>query len=133
MNLIKYRYLYFAISLAVIIPGILALIFWKLPLGIDFTGGSLLEVKFASGNPPTIALTATATEVVRRAVPAPAWTVALGRITVVFGVGQCLGPIAAGMHADSAPGIATGLAASAVLLVAGAAIAPLQRSGSSTR
>ncbi len=55
MNLIKYRYLYFAISLVIIIPGILALIFWKLPLGIDFTGGSLLEVKFASGNPPTIA------------------------------------------------------------------------------
>jgi preprotein translocase subunit SecF len=53
MNLIKYRYLYFAISLLVIIPGILALIFWKLPLGIDFTGGSLLDVKFASGTPPT--------------------------------------------------------------------------------
>jgi preprotein translocase subunit SecF len=55
MNLIKYRYLYFAISLLVIVPGILALIFWKLPLGIDFTGGSLLEVQFTSGNPPAIA------------------------------------------------------------------------------
>ena len=46
MNLIKYRYWYFAISLVIIIPGILALIFWGLPLGIDFTGGSLLDVKF---------------------------------------------------------------------------------------
>jgi len=55
MNLIKYRYLYFAISLLVIVPGVLALIFWKLPLGIDFTGGSLLEVQFKSGNPPAIA------------------------------------------------------------------------------
>jgi preprotein translocase subunit SecF len=55
MNLIKYRYWYFAISLVVIIPGILALIFWGLPLGIDFTGGSLLEVQFKSGNPPSIA------------------------------------------------------------------------------
>ena len=55
MNLIKYRYLYFGISLLVIIPGVLALIVWGLPLGIDFTGGSLLEVKFASGQPPTIA------------------------------------------------------------------------------
>jgi preprotein translocase subunit SecF len=53
MNLIKYRYLYFAISLLIIIPGLLALIFWKLPLGIDFTGGSLLDVRFVSGNPPT--------------------------------------------------------------------------------
>ena len=59
MNLIKYRYLYFAISLLVIIPGVLALIFWKLPLGIDFTGGSLLEVQFQSGNPPAIADVAT--------------------------------------------------------------------------
>jgi preprotein translocase subunit SecF len=55
MNLIKYRYLYFAISLVIIIPGVLALIFWGLPLGIDFTGGSLLDVQFKSGNPPTIA------------------------------------------------------------------------------
>jgi preprotein translocase subunit SecF len=55
MNLIKYRYLYFAISLAIIVPGILALIFWGLPLGIDFTGGSLLDVQFKSGTPPTIA------------------------------------------------------------------------------
>jgi preprotein translocase subunit SecF len=55
MNLIKYRYWYFAISLVVIVPGILALIFWGLPLGIDFTGGSLLDVQFKSGNPPTSA------------------------------------------------------------------------------
>jgi preprotein translocase subunit SecF len=55
MNIIKYRYLYFAISLLVIIPGIIALAVWKLPLGIDFTGGSLLEVRFTSGNPPSFA------------------------------------------------------------------------------
>jgi preprotein translocase subunit SecF len=55
MNIIKHRYLYFAISLLVIIPGILALAVWKLPMGIDFTGGSLLEVRFESGNPPSTA------------------------------------------------------------------------------
>ncbi len=54
MNIIKNRYLYFGISLLVIIPGLLALIFWKLPLGIDFTGGSLVEVKFESGTPPSV-------------------------------------------------------------------------------
>jgi preprotein translocase subunit SecF len=54
MNLIKYRYLYFAISLAVIVPGIIALILWGLPLGIDFTGGSLLDVQFKSGNTPAL-------------------------------------------------------------------------------
>lgn len=52
MNIIKYRYIYFAISLLVILPGIIALAIWGLPLGIDFTGGSLLEVRFDSGIPP---------------------------------------------------------------------------------
>ena len=51
MNIIKNRYLYFAISLIVIIPGVIALFLWGLPLGIDFTGGSLLEVRFSSGQP----------------------------------------------------------------------------------
>lgn len=55
MNIIKHRYIYFAISLLVILPGLIALILWGLPLGIDFTGGSLLEVQFASGQPPAIA------------------------------------------------------------------------------
>jgi len=54
MNIIKYRYIYFGISLLVIVPGIIALILWGLPLGIDFTGGSLLEVQFVSGQPPAI-------------------------------------------------------------------------------
>jgi preprotein translocase subunit SecF len=54
MKIIKYRYIYFGISLLVIVPGIIALILWGLPLGIDFTGGSLLEVQFVSGKPPTI-------------------------------------------------------------------------------
>jgi preprotein translocase subunit SecF len=54
MNIIKFRYIYFGISLLVIIPGIIALILWGLPLGIDFTGGSLLEVQFASGQQPAI-------------------------------------------------------------------------------
>jgi len=51
MNIIKNRYLYFAISLIIIIPGVIALFLWGLPLGIDFTGGSLLEVRFSSGQP----------------------------------------------------------------------------------
>lgn len=53
MNIIKHRYLYFAISLLVIIPGIVALIIWGLPLAIDFTGGSVLEVTFANATVPT--------------------------------------------------------------------------------
>ncbi len=56
MNIIKNRYLYFWISLIVIIPGLVFMVLnWTkpgatgpFPLGIDFTGGSLLEVKFDS-------------------------------------------------------------------------------------
>jgi preprotein translocase subunit SecF len=51
MNIVKHRYLYFAISLVVIIPGIIALLVWGFPLAIDFTGGSLLDVTF-SGQAP---------------------------------------------------------------------------------
>lgn len=46
MNLIKYRNFFFAFSLLIIIPGLLALSIWHLRLGIDFQGGSLWEVKF---------------------------------------------------------------------------------------
>jgi preprotein translocase subunit SecF len=52
INIVKYRYYYFGISLLVIIPGLLALIFWGLPLAIDFTGGSLLDIRFDSGTRP---------------------------------------------------------------------------------
>ncbi len=51
MNIVKRRYLYFAISLVVIIPGLIALLVWGFPLAIDFTGGSLLDVTF-SGQAP---------------------------------------------------------------------------------
>ena len=53
MNIVKHRYLYFAISLIVIMPGIAALLMWGLPAGIDFTGGSLLEIHFNSTLPET--------------------------------------------------------------------------------
>jgi preprotein translocase subunit SecF len=52
MNIIKWRYLFFGISLVIIIPGIISLIAWGFPLAIDFTGGSLLQIKFDNGNTP---------------------------------------------------------------------------------
>ncbi len=46
--------LFFGISLLVIIPGLIALIVWGFPLGIDFTGGSLLQVQLESGTTPAV-------------------------------------------------------------------------------
>lgn len=46
MKLINYRNLFFTLSLLVIVPGILAVFTWGLNLGIDFSGGTLWEVKF---------------------------------------------------------------------------------------
>lgn len=43
-NIMKWRWLFFAISLSVIIPGVVSLVLFKLKPGIDFTGGSLLEI-----------------------------------------------------------------------------------------
>lgn len=45
IDFMKYRWLYFAISLAVIIPGVFSLLTHGLKLGVDFTGGTLWEVK----------------------------------------------------------------------------------------
>jgi preprotein translocase subunit SecF len=46
LDLVHRRKLWYSISLALIIPGLLALIFWHLHLGIDFTGGSVWELQF---------------------------------------------------------------------------------------
>ncbi len=51
MNLLGKRYLFFAISAIVILPGLIILATGGLPLSIDFTGGSLLEVTFAGTAP----------------------------------------------------------------------------------
>lgn len=57
MNIIKRRYFFFAFSLFLIVPGLVLLISQAvkkdLPLSIDFTGGSLLEVRFDAGTPPS--------------------------------------------------------------------------------
>lgn len=46
MNLMRYKSWYFVFSLLIILPGLYVLITNGLKLGIDFTGGALLEYKF---------------------------------------------------------------------------------------
>ncbi len=51
-DIVGKRYWFFGLSALVIVPGLLALLVWGFPLAIDFTGGSLLEVRFESGTRP---------------------------------------------------------------------------------
>ena len=45
-DIVRRRYWYFGLSLLVIVPGVIALALWGLPLAIDYTGGTLLELQF---------------------------------------------------------------------------------------
>ncbi|MDX9991147.1 MAG: protein translocase subunit SecF [Anaerolineales bacterium] len=51
IDILGKRYWLFALSLLVIVPGLLILAFGGMPLSIDFTGGSLLEIQFSAGSP----------------------------------------------------------------------------------
>jgi preprotein translocase subunit SecF len=53
LNLMGKRYWFFTFSILVILSGIIAMAVWGLPLSIEFKGGSLLELKFASGKLPS--------------------------------------------------------------------------------
>jgi len=46
LRIVEHRYWFFLLSALVLVPGIIALILWGLPLSIDFTGGTVYEVAF---------------------------------------------------------------------------------------
>lgn len=50
MDIVGKKGIYFAISLLVMVPGIVALYVWGLQLSIDFTGGTRLQYQIASEN-----------------------------------------------------------------------------------
>jgi len=53
-NILGRRYLFFGFSLLLILPGILLAIIYGLNLSVDFTGGTLVEIRFESGNAPPL-------------------------------------------------------------------------------
>ncbi len=52
-NLTSKKYIFFGISLLVILPGLFALIAWGLNPGIDFTGGTTVDLRFQNAVPLT--------------------------------------------------------------------------------
>lgn len=55
LDILGKRYIFFALSLFLIIPGLIVIAVSGLPLSIDFKGGTMLEVEFASGTLPDTA------------------------------------------------------------------------------
>jgi preprotein translocase subunit SecF len=55
MNILGKRYYFFAFSLILIISGLTLLAINGVPLSLDFTGGTLLEVQFENGKTPDTA------------------------------------------------------------------------------
>lgn len=53
MQIIPHRKIFLSIAVLLVAASMGVLIIWGLPLGIDFTGGSLLEVKFLEGERPS--------------------------------------------------------------------------------
>jgi preprotein translocase subunit SecF len=53
MNILGKRYYFFALSLLIIIPGLVILFVKGMPLSIDFKGGTLLELEFSAGKAPS--------------------------------------------------------------------------------
>ncbi len=55
LDILGKRYIFFALSLFLIIPGLIVIAVSGLPLSIDFKGGTMLEIEFASGALPDTA------------------------------------------------------------------------------
>lgn len=56
MTIIGMRKITYTISALLVGVSVVALVFWGLRLGIDFTGGSLMEVEFVGGRPESSAI-----------------------------------------------------------------------------
>ncbi len=74
-----------------------------------------------------LSIVASTTAFVRLNFPAAAWSAGIAAFTVVFAVGQVVGPLAVGWVADSHGGLVRGFLYSALALWAGAACAWLQQ------
>ncbi len=74
-----------------------------------------------------LSVVASTTAFVRHNLPPPAWAAGIGAFTIVFALGQILGPGLSGRLADGPGGLARGFACSAIVLALGALIASRQR------
>ena len=74
-----------------------------------------------------LSVVASTTALVRHNLPAEQWATGISAFTIIFALGQIVGPTVAGWISDGPGGLARGLVASALTLWAGAALAARQR------
>jgi len=74
-----------------------------------------------------LSVVAATTAFVRHNLPPPAWAAGIVAFTIVFALGQILGPSLSGRLADGPGGLTRGFVCSAIVLALGAAIASRQR------
>ena len=56
LNIVGHKRIFLSTSAILVLASLVAIVFWGLKLGIDFTGGSLLEVEFAGTRPEVSAI-----------------------------------------------------------------------------
>ena len=107
-----------AATISVVMVGAAVPLLWSRPgaayLSAILFGGSFLSV------------VAAVTAFARKAARPHAWTAVIAAFTVVFGLGQCIGPILSGALSDGPSGIRSGLWLSVGLLAAGSIVAVFQ-------
>jgi len=89
------------------------------PLAV-FVSGALFGAVFLS-------VVASTTAFIRHNLPSAAWPSGIAAYTIVFAAGQIVGPTLTGWIADGSGSLTRGLACSAAVLAAGAALAALQK------
>lgn len=97
-----------------------------LPLAASGAAAAFVSAALFGGS--FLAVVTAVTHVARQATPAGSWTRVIGALTVAFALGQCLGPILAGVLSDSATGLRAGMLVSVTLLAGAAVISLSQRS-----
>src|SRR5215470_12923492 len=96
-----------------------------IPLYSTSLPAMILSALFFGG--AMFATPASVTALVKRSLPKPAWGSAVAVFTVVFAVGQAIGPVLAGWLADATHSLYAGLAGSVAILLMASATAMFQR------
>lgn len=113
-----------------VLNGLLALA-TLLPVATDARWALVLSV--AGFGAVFLSVVASTTALVRHNAPPEAWSGGIAAFTIVFAVGQIVGPSLVGWIADRGGGLTSGLAASTAVLAVGAVLAAAQREAKESR